>query len=158
MTPVEMDLFLNGSIKRNRDVLLIHEAALVAFGLDYNVSPYGLDVLVGSAALKPIMLEAGAGASQHVWGLDRFVCLERGDMPVRLWGTLNGHEPDVWRSVYNGDYDRYCLAPDDVVRTLPLSPDAPLLLEERARLAEVLWYDKMTNEELSTFCQYVRGI
>ena len=40
---------------------------------------------------------------------------------------------------------------------MPHSPEWRFLLEQRARLAEVLHFDDMTDEELATFHRYVRG-
>ena len=52
----------------------------------------------------------------------------------------------------------FILEPRLVLELLPLSPDIQYLLEDRARLAMVLYADEMTDKELMEFNRYVRGV
>jgi hypothetical protein len=49
-----------------------------------------------------------------------------------------------------------CLRPELVLEALPTSPDFQYLLEQRAALAEVLYFDDMTDEQLMEFRSFVR--
>lgn len=54
-------------------------------------------------------------------------------------------------------YPARSLAPELVLKTIHLSPDFDLLHEQVARLAEIVYVDELTDEELSEFADYVRG-
>ena len=49
-----------------------------------------------------------------------------------------------------------CADPEWCLETLPLSPDFELLYEDRARLAETLYFDAMPPEQFAVFRKYVR--
>jgi hypothetical protein len=44
------------------------------------------------------------------------------------------------------------------LEALPTSPDFSYLLEQRAALAEVLYFDDMTDEQLMEFRSFVRCV
>lgn len=79
-------------------------------------------------------------------------------IPLRIWESLGGKDSDGYESVTEPAGTAPCLWPYDNLELLPLSPDFELLLEQRAALAEVLYFDSMTDEELMEFFRYVRPV
>ena len=141
----------------NTDGILIHEAALVAFMLDGNFFPCAFDVLG-----RPRLLDAVSSGDDFERRLigDDYAYVLRGDgAPVRVWETFSGglSAGDVTYH-RNGIVGWDVLDSEEVLETLPNMPEARLLLEERARLALVLHYEDMADDELLEFRKYVRFI
>lgn len=128
------------------DMVPIHEAALQLLEADYNVLPYGLDVIVSNKDYRR--------AFPFEFGGKRELCFE--ETPLRIW-RARGHLKKVYREAQPlKAYPVRCPAPETILRLLPKSPDFPYLREQYAALAEILYFDRMTDEELGEFCRYVR--
>lgn len=130
---------------------LVHESALMGWGIDNNVFLNHVDALLFD------------DTDFHKLGRDvpnKIGCFAESELdgiPVRLWsraslGIRGGF--DVTSCIR---YGCEALAPELVLRKLPYSPDAPLLMEQRARLASILMVDDLDNEELELVADYVRG-
>lgn len=159
MTPADMDTALASvdCVGTRDEHALIHEAAMVAWGLDYSVSPRAIDVLVSHEAFDA--LHASGAFERIVCGADN--CLVQNDsglgIPVRFWGAVHGVTLRGARTVWSAAFSRNVLDPELVLELMPYSPDSNYLLEQRARLAEVVYVDELTDEELLVFHTYVRG-
>lgn len=128
---------------------LCHEAACTAFGTNYNAILHEVDAIVPAGQLASIG-ELSEGGFLGI-PLDTSVM-------IRLWPDEALLGTDVrYHEIWSKDYECRVLDPELVLRLLPCSPDYPLLLEQRARLAEVLYFDQMSDEELMLFHKYVRG-
>lgn len=117
--------------------MLVHEAALIAYGLDNNVFPMAIDTYAPGSTDKQMVIEGT-------------------NVPIRVWGHLPGiqmREEDV---VWSKAYGCRVLRPDLLLETLILSPDIELLWEQRAALAMVLYADLMTDDQLREYDTHVR--
>lgn len=129
------------------DFAFFHEAALAIWGISYNSFLSTVDALVS----KPI---DGMEANNP------YFAKKIGDsLNLRLWldvETIGApvQKHDMWNETYNCRV----LDPELVLDLLPASPDYQELYEARARLAMVLYYDKMSESDLLEFGKYVRGI
>ena len=141
----------------NTDGMLIYETALVAFMLDGNFFPYAFDVLGRSRLLDAV--SSDNDFERRLIG-DDFAYVLKGDgAPVRVWETFSGGLSAGDATCHrNGIVGWDVLDSEEVLETLPSMPEARYLLEERARLALVLHYEDMTDEELLEFRRYVRFI
>lgn len=129
------------------DFAFFHEAALAIWGISYNSFLSNIDALVS----KPVDgMEAG----------NPYYVEKIGDnLNLRLWldvETIGApvQKHDIWSETYNCRV----LDPELVLDLLPASPDYQELYEVRARLAMILYYDKMPEADLLEFGKYVRGI
>ena len=141
------------SVLRAADVrfALLHEAALAAWGISYSVVLPAMDILLiddRDAALLGLEVPEQLGT---------FARLDAADMPLRVWSRRSVGLSGSFDVVECPGYGCDALAPETVLEKLPYSPDARLLLEARARLAEVLFFDRMDDEQLGEFDSYVRG-
>lgn len=144
MTPAEFDLILDPLVDRHRSALL-HEAAMSVWGLNFNAVTRSIDVLAAECviAVPPDL------PYQEV---------RRSGVTVRIWNRLSdGATIESAPLRWDDDYRRYCIDPERELEEMPCSPDFRYMLEMRAHLAEVLYFDKMSDEELSLFHKYVRG-
>lgn len=146
-----------GGIVDSENCALVHEAALAAWGLDNNLAPYALDVLVTKAAFERL------GVNERLQGRIYMgnTCLEFATehAPVRLWMSVgDGVTFASGRLVACERAGYRCLRPELVLEALPSSPDFRYLLEQRAALAEVLFFDDMTDEQLMEFRSFVRCV
>lgn len=125
---------------RKSDLVAVHEAGLVALGIDSNAVPYGLDFLLPNGAGNGTVFEftfEGFDIRLHVpeeFGADESISLvlPKGmDFPV--------------------------LAPEVILETISKSPDSGYLMEQRAALAELLHFDEMDDDELRQFAAHVRS-
>jgi transcriptional regulator with XRE-family HTH domain len=151
----KLDTLLNGIIE-SKDCAFVHEAALMAWGLDNNLAPYGVDVLASKKAFDA--LKQGAAQQLEYMG-NTYVEFLNDYAPVRVWLSIgegvtfaSGRLVDCERVGYR------CLRPELVLEALPASPDFQYLLEQRAALAEVLYFDDMTDEQLMEFRSFVRSV
>lgn len=152
----ELDAVLCGLVDPTASAL-VHEAALMAWGLDNNVSPYAIDVLVPPRSFDALAAAHGAQTGEHMG--NRYVAFDGLAVPVRAWRSVGDdvrYEPR--RLVFCEKFGRRCLRPEVVLEALPSSPDFRFLYEQRAALAEVLYFDDMTDEQLMEFRSYVRGV
>lgn len=152
----ELDVLLAGVAPADGSAL-VHEAALAAWGLDNNVTPLAIDVLVPPKAFETLA-EQPEGQLCELKG-NRYLLFKERGIPVRAWRSVgNGVKYDLRRLVTCSKVGRRCLRPELVLEALPTSPDFPYLYEQRAALAEVLYFDDMTDEQLMEFRRYVRCV
>ena len=106
------------------DLVAIHEAALVALGIDSNAVPYGLDFLVlrglGDAGVSKLSID----------GFD-----------IRLHAPENFEANGPISLVAPRGMDFPSLAPETILETISKSPSCRYLMEQRAALAELLGLD-----------------
>ncbi len=134
-----------------RDLVAVHESALVVFGIDNNAIPYGIDFLLPKNA-RP------KGETWERHEADEYLALggAEGQYAVRLWRTVGGHRASELETVRHRLFSGRLLAPELALELLPLSPDFRFLYEQRAALAELLYFDAMPHEQLAQFVRYVR--
>lgn len=133
------------------EIVAAHEAALQLLGLDNNAVAYGTDLIVGAGAYRRLCADEASCAGS------RFKVFASGPHPVRVWKPQGALRRGFRRARPLRSHDVRCLVPEDVLAMLPLSPDFPYLREQYARLAEVLYFDGMSDAELGEFLRYVRG-
>ena len=131
--------------------VLLHEAALAAWGISYSVVLPAMDILlINDRDAARLGLEVPEQ-------LGTFACLDAADMPLRVWSRKSVGLSGSFDVVECPGYGCDALAPETVLEKLPYSPDARLILEARARLAEILFFDRMSDEQLGEFDSYIRG-
>lgn len=124
---------------RKSDLVAVHEAGLVALGIDSNAVPYGLDFLV---------LRGDMDSNDREFPFSGF--------DIRL------HTPEEFKSdkyislVVPKGLDFPALAPNVILETIHKSPDSGYLMEQRAALAELLYFNEMDDDELRQFAAHVR--
>lgn len=124
---------------RKDDLVAVHEAGLVALGIDSNAIPYGLDFL---------LLNGTEDATEREFTFEGF--------DIRL------HAPDEFGAdesislVAPEGIDFPVLAPEVLLETIHRSPSGRYLMEQRAALAELLHFDDMDDDELRQFAAHVR--
>ena len=124
---------------RKGDQVAVHEAGLVALGIDSNAIPYGLDFL---------LLNGTEDATEREFTFEGF--------DIRL------HAPDEFGAdesislVAPEGIDFPVLAPEVLLETIHRSPSGRYLMEQRAALAELLHFDDMDDDELRQFAAHVR--
>lgn len=123
--------------KRYESYALVHEAALMAFGLDNNVVPMAIDVLA-----------PGVG--------ERRIELPGQEVPLRVWDRIPGASLDSCDLIWSKAYGCNVLRPDLLLDSLDFSPDIDMLREQRAALAMVLYADAMSDDQLMKFDSHVR--
>jgi hypothetical protein len=123
--------------KRCESYALVHEAALMAYGLDNNVVPTAVDVL-----------SPGVG--------ERCIALPRQEVPLRVWDRIPGASLDPSDLIWSKAYGCNVLRPDLLLDSLDFSPDIDMLREQRAALAMVLYADAMSDDQLMEFDSHVR--
>lgn len=148
---------LLGNIVCSDECALVHEAALMAWGIDNNLVPYAVDVLVpGKVYARAATIKEGVESECQG---NRFVQIKTSYAPVRIWKSVGeGMTYGANRLVNCAAAGYKCLRPELVLEALPSSPDFSYLLEQRAALAEVLYFDDMTDEQLLEFRSFVRGV
>lgn len=128
---------------RKDSLVAIHEAGLVALGIDSNGIPYGLDFLV-----LDDMPDNRSDGSHNSFSFDGFT--------VRFHTAENLEIDGRPVLVLPSGMDYPTLEPETLLEFLPKSADFDNLLEQRAALAELLYFDKMYDDELREFGAYVR--
>lgn len=121
----------------------------MAMGLDYNIFLGVVDACVSEAD--------AARWGEAPTDVGEFLATKINDTGIRIWTPKSLGLPSRRVRVRCERYGCWALDPELVLRVLPLSPDFPGLAEQRARLAEVLYHDRMTDDELLLFSRYVRG-
>jgi len=130
---------------------LVHESALMGWGIDNNAFLEHADVLLlDETDFGKIGLDAPVR-------LGSYVDADLGEVPARLWSRASLGLTGTIEVTACPRYGCEALAPEVVLRKLPYSPDSRLLAEQRAHLAAILHADKLTDEELSLVARYVRG-
>jgi len=123
----------------NSDLVALHEAALIALGIDSNAVPYGLDFLV----------LGGLGESSATeFSLNGF--------DIRLHAIEDFETDDPISLVAPKGTDFPALAPETILGTILKSPSFKYLMEQRAALAELLHFDDMDDDVLRQFAAHVR--
>ena len=125
---------------RKSDLVAVHEAGLVALGIDSNAVPYGLDFLLPNGAGE------GAVFEFTFEGFD-----------IRLNVPEEFGADESISLVLPKGMDFPVLAPEVILETIHKSPDSGYLMEQRAALAELLHFDDMDDDELRQFATYVRS-
>ena len=119
---------------------MIHEAGLVALGIDSNAVPYGLDFLLLNGTKDGTMREfTFEGFDIRLYTPEEFKL----DQPISL--------------VVPKGVDFPVLDPEAILETISKSPDSGFLMEQRAALAELLHFDEMDDEQLRQFAAHVRS-
>ena len=121
------------------DLVAVHEAGLIALGVDSNAIPFGLDFL---------MLNGAEDATEREFIFEGF------DIRLHTPGEFGAHE-SISLVIPKG-LDFPALAPEVILETLSKSPDSRYLMEQRAALAELLHFDEMDDDELRQFAAHVR--
>lgn len=124
---------------RKSDLVAVHEAGLVALGIDSNAIPYGLDFL---------LLNGGEDDTVREFTFEGF--------DIRLYTPEEfGADESISLVIPNG-MDFPALAPEVILETISKSPKSRFLMEQRAALAELLHFDDMDDDELRQFAVHVR--
>lgn len=124
---------------RKSDLVAVHEAGLVALGIDRNAIPYGLDFL---------LLNGGEDDTVREFTFEGF--------DIRLYTPEEfGADESISLVIPNG-MDFPALAPEVILETITKSPNSRYLMEQRAALAELLHFDDMDDDELRQFAAHVR--
>lgn len=124
---------------RKSDPVAVHEAGLVALGIDSNAVPYGLDFLLQN------------GIEDDT---EREFTFEGFDIRLHAPGEFGAAE-SISLVIPKG-VDFPALAPEVILKTIHMSPSGKYLMEQRAALAELLHFDDMDDEELRQFAAHVR--
>lgn len=124
---------------RKSDLVAVHEAGLVAIGIDSNAVPYGLDFLLQNSIED---------------GTEREFTFEGFDIRLHAPGEFGAVE-SISLVIPKG-VDFPALAPEVILKTIHKSPSGKYLMEQRAALAELLHFDDMDDEELRQFAAHVR--
>lgn len=124
---------------RKNDLGAVHEAGLIALGIDSNAIPYGLDFLLLNGAEDGTVREFTFGGFE-----------------IRLYTPEEfGLDQSIPLVVPKG-MDFPVLAPEVILETIHKSPSIMYLMEQRAALAELLHFDDMDDDELRQFAAHVR--
>lgn len=124
---------------RKSDLVAVHEAGLIALGIDSNAIPYGLDFLLLNGAEDVTVREfTFEGFDIRLHTPEKFGV----DEPISLVIPKGMNFP--------------ALAPEVILETIHESPSGRYLMEQRAALAELLHFDDMDDEELRQFAAHVR--
>lgn len=128
------------------DMCVVHQAALQMLGVDNNVFPRAADVVLKERDF--LKFHASPFASYHEFKV--------GNTPYRIW-RARGPLKKVYKEAEPlKACPVRCPSPETILRLLPSSPDFPYLREQYAGLAVILYFDRMTDEELGEFFRYVR--
>lgn len=120
-------------------MVAVHEAGLIALGIDSNAIPYGLDFLLLNGAEDGTVREfTFEGFDIRLHTPEKFGV----DEPISLVIPKGMNFP--------------ALAPEVILKTIHESPSGRYLMEQRAALAELLHFDDMDDEELRQFAAHVR--
>lgn len=122
------------------DLVAVHEAGLVALGVDSNAIPYGLDFL---------LLNGSVDGTVHEFTFESF--------SIRLYTTEEFRSKVSISLVVPKKMDFPALAPEVILETISKSPDSRYLMEQRAALAELLHFDEMDDDELRQFAAHVKS-
>lgn len=125
---------------RKSDLVAVHEAGLVALGIDSNAIPYGLDFLLLNGTEDDIVREFSFE------GFD-----------IRLYTPEEFGADGSMSLVSPKDMDFPVLAPEVILETISKSPSCKYLMEQRAALAELLHFEDMNDDELRQFAAHVRS-
>lgn len=124
---------------RKSDLVAVHEAGLVALGIDSNAVPYGLDFLLQNGIED---------------GTEREFTFEGFDIRLHAPGEFGAVE-SISLVIPKG-VDFPALAPEVILKTIHKASSGKYLMEQRAALAELLRFDDMDDEELRQFAAHVR--
>lgn len=125
---------------RKSDLVAVHEAGLIALGIDSNAIPYGLDFL---------LLNGAEDDTEREFTFEGF--------DIRLYTPEEFGADESFSLVAPEGMDFPALAPEEILETIPRSPNSRYLMEQRAALAELLHFDDMDDEELRQFAAHVRS-
>ena len=130
---------------------LVHESALMGWGIDSNVVlPVSDVLLIDDGGFEALGTQPPGQLGEHA-------DVELAGMPVRLWSRSSLGIDGPFDVTACPRYECEALAPELVLAKLPYSPDAALLQEQRARLASIVHAADLSDEELTLVAQYVRG-
>lgn len=125
---------------RKNDLVAVHEAGLIALGIDSNAIPYGLDFL---------LLNGDDGGTVREFTFEGF--------DIRLYTPEEFGLSQPISLVVPKGMDFPVLAPEVILETIHRSPSVRYLMEQRAALAELLHFDDMDDDELRQFAAHVRS-
>ena len=124
---------------RKSNLVAVHEAGLIALGIDSNAIPYGLDFLLLNGTEDDIVRE---------------FTFEGFDIRLHTPEDFGGDESISLVAPEGMDFP--ALAPEVILETIHRSPSSRYLMEQRAALAELLHFDDMDDDELRQFAAHVR--
>lgn len=124
---------------RKSDLVAVHEAGLIALGIDSNAIPYGLDFL---------LLNDGEDGTVREFTFEGF--------DIRLHTPEEFGVDEPISLVIPKGMDFPSLAPEAILKTIHKSPSGRYLMEQRAALAELLHFNDMDDDELRQFAAHVR--
>jgi|GEM_PF-892131 len=136
------------------DFIAIHETALYIWNIDNNLFPYGWDFLVSDT----FDLENISGYVSKTEMPNYIEFIFGKNIKLRLWKKIEQWDFATAPTVYSEKKQIKVLDPEEVLQNLEKSPDIEFLYEQRAGLAEVLYFDLMSDEELQMFRDYVRAV
>lgn len=145
-TCAKLELAVGAANRSGLDFLLVHQSALMGWGIDDNA------FLLGPADL----LVLGRDGGELPDGIGSYLEVElAGGADARLWSPESLRLGGEFASTACPRYGCRALAPELVLRTLPYSPESGMLLEERALLALILEHGDMGDDEIEQFARYV---
>lgn len=124
---------------RKSALVAVHEAGLIALGIDSNAIPYGLDFLLQNGI---------EDATEREFTFEGF--------DIRLHTPEEFGADESISLVTPEGMDFPALAPESILEAISESPAIEYLMEQRAALAELLHFDDMDDEELRQFAALVR--
>ena len=130
---------------------LVHESALMGWGIDNNAFLGHVDVLLAHDE------DFSSFKCEQPNAPGVYAAMEIADVPVRFWSRASLGIKGPFEVTSCTRYGCEALAPEVVLKKLPYSPEARMLLEQRARLASILFAEDLTEDELSLVARYVRG-
>lgn len=133
------------------DFFLVHESSLYAWGIDNVVMLSNVDLLLlgeESFSVLDCVCPSVLGEFSE-WSTD--------GVSIRLWSRASLGLAGPFSVTSCARYGCSSLAPELVLAKVPYSPDYRLLLEQRARLASIVYADALSDDEIALVARYVRG-
>ncbi len=132
------------------DYVFLHSAALFVCSANNNVFCDPFDVLVSENDIEKLKTKINVEEED-----DRFISSTLAGVKFRFWKKIAGYafETIPKKTIKGRTIPEPKLLLDDV---LDECPELYLLIEQRARLASIIYFDEMSDEEINLFRRYVR--
>ena len=137
-------------VQTGSDFLLVHRAALLAYGVNDTIGLPTLDVCVDDAKLRQIGFREGL----------EYKLNDTDVLTVRFWTSLGG-KPYFNLAIgrkHFAKWDAYTPDPYLVLHHLDESPEYRFMLLPRAFLAEILYVDELSDSALAKFHSYLHDL